>query len=32
MQTTTEEDIESERNVEMYRLKRLINTMDNMKG
>ena len=28
----TEEDIESERNVEMYRLKRLINKMDSMKG
>lgn len=27
-----EEDIESERNLEMYKLKRLINRLDNFKG
>lgn len=28
----TEEDLEYERNVEMFRLKRLISKLDNMKG
>ncbi len=29
---TTEEDVEYERNVEMYRMKRLIAKLDSMKG
>lgn len=32
MNTQTEEDIEYERNVDMFRLKRLIAKLDNMKG
>ena len=30
--TQTDEDLEYERNVEMFRLKRLISKLDNMKG
>ncbi len=29
---STEEDLEYERNVEMYKLKKLINRLDQMKG
>jgi hypothetical protein len=32
MLNTPEEDLEYERNVEMYRMKRLISSLENMKG